>query len=144
MKSNCNRYQPSDTCGKITESPCVRVEIDFPEISGLTEESCVRLDYALEDIYEILEKYNLSEYDKKCLEQEGQNLVHILQSQTDKICELEERVSELEDPCQIFKRPISECGIDVSCLQQNDPCDPVTPITTFGDLINKLIQKNCE
>ena len=139
----CRNYTYTDTCGTPTESPCVRVEITFPEISSLFDTTCTSLDVVLEDVYEILGKYDISDYDDKCLEIEEITLLNILQAQTDKICDLEERVSFLENPCNILDMDISECGIDVSCLQANDPCDPATPITTLKQLLVKLIEKSC-
>jgi len=141
---SCRNYKPSDTCGNIVESPCVRVETDFPSISSLEGETCVSLDMVIDDIYEILQKYDLSDYDKKCLEISEVTLKNILQAQTDKICDLEEEIEELKNPCNILNTNISECDIDVSCLQVNDPCNPATPITTIKDLLVKLIEKTCQ
>jgi hypothetical protein len=141
---SCRTYTPSDTCGNPVESPCVRVEITFPSISSLFSTTCTTLDVVLEDIYSILESYDISTYDKGCLTIEEITLVNVLQAQTDKICELEDRIEFLEDPCNILNMDITSCGIDVSCLQANDPCDPVTPITTLKELLVKLIEKACE
>ena len=141
---SCRTYTPSDTCGNPVESPCVRVEITFPSISSLFSTTCTTLDVVLEDIYSILESYDISTYDKGCLTIEEITLVNVLQAQTDKICELEDRIEFLEDPCNILNMDITRCGIDVSCLQLDDPCDPVTPITTLQELLVKLIEKACE
>ena len=140
---SCRTYTPSDTCGNPVESPCVRVEITFPSISSLFSTTCTTLDVVLEDIYSILESYDISTYDKGCLTIEEITLVNVLQAQTDKICELEDRIEFLEDPCNILNMDITSCGIDVSCLRANDPCDPVTTIPTLKELLVKLIEKAC-
>jgi hypothetical protein len=140
--SGCNRYKPSSTCGTITEATCVRIEdIDFPEISELHGEECASLDVVIEDIYNIIENLDLSNYDNKCLEGTPETLVEVLQAQTDKICEIAEGIQGV---CDILDADITECGIDTSCLEEQDPCQPATPITTLKQLLIKLIEKSCQ
>lgn len=138
-----NRYKPSSTCGNPIEAPCLRVEMEFPSISSLEGEECSDGLTVIEDIYAILQKYDLSDYDKGCLEEHEDNLASILNEQREKICQLEQRVEELENPCNILDMDISECGLNFTCLQENDPCNPATPIITIKDLLQKLINTNC-
>lgn len=140
---SCRRYEPSDTCGEIVEATCVRVETTFPAVSSLVDESCANAKEVIDDIYSILQAADISEYDKGCLDVATITLLNILQAQTDKICELEDRVAFLEDPCNILDMNITECGLDVSCLEAQDPCTPATPITTIKELFAKLIEKSC-
>lgn len=139
---SCNRYEPSQTCGEITESNCIRVETTFPEISGLTEVDCASGKVVIDDIYSILSTFDISEYDKLCLEIDEISLLNVLQAQTVKICDLENRVAFLEEPCNILGMDISSCGIDVSCLL-NDACDTPIAVTTIGALFQTLVSEIC-
>jgi hypothetical protein len=119
-------------------------DIDFPEISDLHGEECASLDDVVEDIYNIIENLDLSDYDNKCLEGTPETLVEILQAQTDKICEIAEDVEELKNVCSILDADLTECGIDTSCLEEQDPCQPAAQITTLKQLLIKLIEKSCQ
>lgn len=140
--SNCGKT--TIKCGDRYEGACVFVEAELPEFSEYKDEGCVTATNLFEELYDEVDNLkvitDLEGYDNKCLENEEVTFKAILQSQTDKICELEARVTFLEDPCNILAMNISECGIDLSSLGI-DPCGTTYQVTTLQALLQLLIQE---
>lgn len=148
--AGCNRCnKPSINCEDRVEAPCVFVEAeDLPQISEYSGEDCVTADELFLEIYEILEDQaaaiNISGLDICLPYEEGveKTIVNVLQVHEDNICDLKERIEFLENPCHILAMDISECNIDLSCLQ-TDACDNPITLTTVGALFQTLINEIC-
>ena len=146
MKKNCN-MKIKYTCEGEKPAMCIKYEGEVNTNSEYTEEGCLSIEETTQDQYNQLEKIwskiDLSELGESCLEyltDEDDKIVvkNVLLKFEEKICELEEKVTELQNR-PICDMPIGDC-IDTSCLV--DPCN--NNITTWVQLIQILINKNCE
>jgi hypothetical protein len=137
----CNKI--SHTCGTNTYAQCVITEGDVNTDSELFEVECTNLQENLDDIYNQLGNLDLSALGESCLtyveSEDGKNIVkNVLLKFEEKICELQEKVTALENR-QLCDMLIGDC-VDVACL--TDACD--NSITTFGELLQALVIKSCE
>lgn len=140
----------TEECGELIFAPCVVIQAELNEISEFSGEDCVTLHDITPEIYDLLALLSLTGFDKKCLDipDEATHL-EIEQAQTDEICALKEGLGELQclkGVLDLSVPPTKDCdasGLDVSCLE-GDPCETLTPINTFGELIQVLINKVCD
>lgn len=142
----CNTVK--QTCGQTSYATCTQYEGTVNPQSELAEDSCLDIEQTTQDLYdqmeEVKDQLDLSELGEACLDyvlEEGKILVkNVLLLHEEKICELQERVTELET-IDICNKSIVDCGLDLSCIDLL-PCD--APILTFGDLMQAMINKICE
>lgn len=149
---NC-RDEVSITCGEgKIYAPCIGVEYDFPDFSSLLDEdgdpiTCATLDDVVEDIYTILEEWqiDLTDFEVGCLDFETEDLTPeiILQKHNDVICEMLTDIEELKDVCNTLDKNITECGLDTTCLIGVDECNNPVPLDTLKDVLQALINKHC-
>lgn len=140
---SCNNIKAKCT-GVKTWAVCTQYESEVNSESSLDSSDCLNLEETTSDIYEQLEGINdLSALGEQCLEyveEEGKLLVkNVLLEYENKICELLERVEDLEST-DLCSKDITGCGIDLSCLVGE--CEQ--PIETFGQLVTAMINKICE
>lgn len=140
----CNKTK--HTCGDPNYATCVTYEKELPDFTKITD-NCYTIEETTEDQYLILgdikEEIDLSELGEQCLSyvlDENDKIVvkNVLLKYEEKICEMETKITELENR-QLCDMLIGDC-VNVSCLTSS--CDE--PITTFGELLQSLIDKSCE
>lgn len=110
-----------NTCGQPTFSPCVRYELELPDISKI-EKSCVTIEDTTKDLYEIAQEQK----------QELEDKVEELQTE---INTLKEQLENLQEE-NICLKDITEC-VNLQSIQ--DPCG--TPITNLAQVLNYLIDR---
>ena len=139
----CNQ-KIKHTCGSIVFADCTSYETELPEFSEL---ECPSIEETTEELYnlvgEIKEETDLSELGERCLEyllDENDKIVvkNVLLKFEEKICELEEKITSLENR-PLCNQPLGDC-IDTKCSV--DACE--NPITTWGQLAQILIDRECE
>ena len=144
MKKKSCQSKVKHTCGSIVFADCTSYETELPEFSEL---ECPSIEETTEELYnlvgEIKEQTDLSELGEACLEyllDENDKIVvkNVLLKFEEKICELEEKVNEIENR-PLCNQPLGDC-IDTKCLV--DPCGD--PILTWGQLVQILIDRKCE
>ena len=126
---------------------CIIVESTPNTQSSLIGEECISQQNFNEDVYEQLEKIqmqsDLSELGEQCLTYttlNNKNIVkNVILKFEEEICILKNKVEELENR-QLCDFPITDCGLNLSCL--TDTCD--NTIITVGDLLQSIINKVCE
>jgi len=134
------------TCGIPTQAACVSTEATPNEQSSLVEETCLSQEEVNEDIFEqlgdIWSELDLTALGELCLDYtlvSGKKIVkNVLLKFEEKICELQERVEELENR-KICDTPISECVTNFSCLEGE--CD--SNIVTLGDWMTAVQTRIC-
>lgn len=110
-----------NTCGQPAFSPCVRYELELPEISKI-EKSCVTIEDTTKDLYEISQEQK----------QELEDKVEALQTEIDT---LKEQLENLQEE-NICLKHITEC-VNLQSIQ--DPCGE--PITNLGQVLNYIINR---
>ena len=145
MKKQSCQSKVKHTCtGSIQYALCTVYEGVLPEFSEL---ECPSIEETTEELYnlvgEIKEETDLSELGNSCLEyvetEEGKLIVkNVLLKFEEKICELEEKVNELENR-PLCNQPLGDC-VDTKCLV--DACSE--NISTVGQLLQALVDINCE
>lgn len=133
-------------CGTKNYAPCIYYELDLPDFSRI-EKDCISLEDTTSEIYDFIkdikEQLDLSDLGNDCLsytlDSEDRVVVkNALKKIEEKYCELENKVTELEN-INICDMPISDC-IDLGTLV--DQCD--TAPTTWGQLIQLLVNQHQE
>jgi hypothetical protein len=144
MKKQSCQSKIKHTCGTKNFASCIDYQTDLPEFSEL---ECPSIEETTEELYnlvgEIKEETDLSELGERCLEyllDENDKIIvkNVLLKFEEKICELEEKINELENR-PLCDQPLGDC-IDTKCLV--DACE--NPITTWGQLVQILIDRECE
>jgi len=124
MSKNCNKIK--HTCASRNFATCIDYENDINEDSSLDVNSCISVDEALKDIYTQLEGINLSQLGEGCLEYLLEDnkikVKNVLKKFEDKICELNQKITELET-ITICNTNIEDCNLNLydlvdSCGQQ--------------------------
>jgi hypothetical protein len=130
------------TCGVTNFATCIYYENTINTDSELDDNTCLTIEETTQDIYNQLENLDLSALGELCLEyvqDSGKNIVkNVLLKFEEKICEYEERITELENRplCEMF---LGDC-VDTKCLV--DACNE--NISTVGQLLQALVDLNCE
>jgi hypothetical protein len=138
---SCNN-KIKHTCDGMKPLMCTEYEGTVNTDSNLVDESCFNGEEVIQDIYNQLENLDLSALGELCLEyvqDSGKNIVkNVLLKFEEKICEYEERITELENRplCEMF---LGDC-VDTKCLV--DACNE--NISTVGQLLQALVDLNCE
>ena len=136
---NCNRI--SHTCGERTYLICSEYEGSVNTDSSLIEESCLNGQEVVQDIYNQLENLDLSALGELCLEYtqaSGKNIVkNVLLKFEEKICELENRVEELET-VDICNQSITSCNLDFGDLVDACGNQPTTLAETLQLILDNL------
>lgn len=144
MKKQSCHSKIRHTCGTKNFASCIDYQTELPEFSEL---ECPSIEETTEELYdlvgEIKEETDLSELGEKCLEyllDENDKIVvkNVLLKFEEKICELSEKVNLLENR-PLCEMPLGDC-VDTKCLV--DSCE--NPITTWGQLVQILIDRECE
>ena len=137
---NCNKI--SHTCGERTYLICSEYEGMVNSDSSLVEESCLNGQEVVQDIYNQLGNLDLSALGELCLsyvQENNKNIVkNVLLKFEEKICEYEQRITELENR-PLCEMPLGDC-VDTKCLV--DACSE--NISTVGQLLQALVDINCE
>lgn len=140
MKKCNNRLK--HTCGNITFADCASYEGTVNTDSEFDEDSCLSIEQTTQDIYNQLENLDLSALGELCLnyvQENNKNIVkNVLLKFEEKICEYEERITELENR-PLCEMPLGDC-VDTKCLV--DACSE--NISTVGQLLQALVDINCE
>ena len=136
---NCNKI--SHTCGERTYLICSEYEGSVNSDSSLIEESCLNGQEVVQDIYNQLENLDLSALGELCLEYtqaSGKNIVkNVLLKFEEKICELENRVEELET-VDICNQSITSCNLDFGDLVDACGNKPTTLAETLQLILDNL------
>ena len=136
---NCNKI--SHTCGERTYLICSEYEGSVNTDSSLAEESCLNGQEVVQDIYNQLENLDLSALGELCLEyvqESGKNIVkNVLLKFEEKICELENRVEELET-VNICNQSITSCNLDFGDLVDACGNQPTTLAETLQLILDNL------
>lgn len=137
---NCNKVV--NTCGGISPLMCTEYESNVNADSSLVNADCKNGEEVIQDIYNQLDNLDLSALGELCLEYvqvSGKNIVkNVLLKFEEKICEYEERITELENR-PLCEMPLGDC-VDTKCLV--DACSE--NISTVGQLLQALVDINCE
>lgn len=134
----CNN-KISQKCGTVVYSPCVKYELEVPEISSLYEEGCLSIEDTTKDLYNLVEDVyegiNLSGLGTKCLSYvPAAKVKDILIKYEEEICTLKTKVETLETTA-ICDMLITSCGLDLTGI--SDQCD--NPVRTVGELFNYIL-----
>ena len=136
---NCNRI--SHTCGERTYLICSEYEGSVNTDSSLIEESCLNGQEVVQDIYNQLENLDLSALGELCLsyvQENNKNIVkNVLLKFEEKICELENRVEELET-VDICNQSITSCNLDFGDLVDACGNQPTTLAETLQLILDNL------
>lgn len=130
-----------NTCGPKQYATCVYYELDVPSISSLTNEDCITIEQATKDLYDLVlqqsQNIDVSSIQTDCLEDlpEDYTIVDVVKAQKEKICELETKVTTLENQ-DICDLSIENCDLDLTGLV--DECGD--PVTNLGQLLQLLAQ----
>lgn len=137
---NCNKIK--HTCGSTSNATCIHYESNVNVDSEFTNADCLTIEETTQDIYNQLENLDLSALGELCLsyvQENNKNIVkNVLLKFEEEICNLKEEVETVKNR-QLCDMLIGDC-VDVKCL--TDICD--NSITTFGELLQSLIDKSCE
>ena len=136
---NCNRI--SHTCGERTYLICSEYEGSVNSDSSLIEESCLNGQEVVQDIYNQLENLDLSALGELCItyvQEDNKNIVkNVLLKFEEKICELENRVEELET-VDICNQSITSCNLDFGLLTNQCDTQPTTLAETLQLILDNL------
>lgn len=137
---NCNKIK--HTCGSKNYSTCIDYEGTVNVDSELDENSCLTIEETTQDIYNQLENLDLSALGELCLsyvQENNKNIVkNVLLKFEEKICNLKEELETVKNR-PLCEMPLGDC-VDTKCLV--DSCE--NPITTWGQLVQILIDRECE
>ena len=136
---NCNKI--FHTCGEKTFLVCSEYEGTVNTDSSLIEESCLNGQEVVQDIYNQLENLDLSALGELCLtyvQEDNKNIVkNVLLKFEEKICELENRVEELET-VDICNQSITSCNLDFGLLTNQCDTQPTTLAETLQLILDNL------
>ena len=136
---NCNKI--SHTCGEKTFLVCSEYEGTVNSDSSLVEEFCLNGQEVVQDIYNQLENLDLSALGELCLtyvQEDNKNIVkNVLLKFEGKICELENRVEELET-IDICNQSITSCNLDFGLLTNQCDTQPTTLAETLQLILDNL------
>ena len=136
---NCNKI--SHTCGERTYLICSEYEGTVNTDSSLTEESCLNGQEVVQDIYNQLENLDLSALGELCLsyvQENNKNIVkNVLLKFEEEICELKNRVEELET-VDICNQSITSCNLDFGDLVDACGNQPTTLAETLQLILDNL------
>lgn len=137
---NChNRLK--HTCGSTNYATCIQYESSVNTDSELVNETCLDLEQTTQDIYNQLENLDLSALGELCLSYttiSGKNIVkNVLLKFEEKICELENRVEELET-VDICNQSITSCNLDFGDLVDACGNQPTTLAETLQLILTQL------
>ena len=137
---NCNKIK--HTCGSGRNfAVCIETEGEVNTDSELFEVECMNLQENLDDIYNQLENLDLSALGELCLtyvQEDNKNIVkNVLLKFEEKICELENRVEELET-VDICNQSITSCNLDFGTLTNQCDTQPTTLAETLQLILDNL------
>lgn len=137
---NChNRLK--HTCGSTNYATCIQYESSVNTDSQYDENDCLSIEETTQDIYNQLENLDLSALGELCLEyvqESGKNIVkNVLLKFEEKICELENRVEELET-VNICNQSITSCNLDFGDLVDACGNQPTTLAETLQLILDNL------
>ena len=136
----------SNICIESTLDSCVDVTATLGENTKIVE-GCVSQKDVNNDLYiitdEIITNSNTSQLGNLCISYpitSGKiTLKSVFETHETEICNIKDRLNNLENQ-NIANLDITGFGLDFNCL--SDPCGD--PITTFGQLLQILINKTCD
>ena len=136
---NCNKIK--HTCSSTNYATCILTEGEVNTDSELFEVECTNLQENLDDIYNQLENLDLSALGELCLsyvQEDNKNIVkNVLLKFEEKICELENRVEELET-VDICNQSIVPCNLDFGTLTTECGDQPTTLAETLQLILDNL------
>ena len=136
---NCNKIK--HTCSSTNYATCIQTEGEVNTDSELFEVECTNLQENLDDIYNQLENLDLSALGELCLsyvQENNKNIVkNVLLKFEEKICELENRVEELET-VDICNQSITSCNLDFGDLVDACGNQPTTLAETLQLILTQL------
>lgn len=108
----------SNNCTKKQYSVCIEMDGVIPEFSPLSSESCINLQEVADDLYvqvgNVRDNIDVSELEAQCLTlPTNKNVVSFINMLMTKVCELQERIEELESSQQIQDQQIQDLQNDV-------------------------------
>ena len=137
---NCHN-KIKQTCGSTNYSTCIHYEGSVNADSELVNETCLDLEQTTQDIYNQLENLDLSALGELCLsyvQENNKNIVkNVLLKFEEKICELENRVEELET-VDICNQSITSCNLDFGDLVDACGNQPTTLAETLQLILDNL------
>ncbi len=138
---NCNQ-KIKHTCGSGRNfAVCTETEGEVNADSTLVGETCTNLQENLDDIYNQLDNLDLSALGELCLnyvQENNKNIVkNVLLKHEEKICELQERVLELETT-DICNKLITACDLDFGDLVTACGNQPQTLAETLQLILDNL------
>lgn len=136
---NCNKIV--NICGGMSPLMCTEYESNVNVDSSLVDVDCKNGEEVIQDIYNQLENLDLSALGELCLEYvqvSGKNIVkNVLLKHEEKICELEERVLELETT-DICNKVITACNLDFGDLLTTCGDQPTTLAEVLQIILTQL------
>ena len=137
---NChNRLK--HTCGSTNYATCIQYESSVNTDSQYDENDCLSIEETTQDIYNQLENLDLSALGELCLtyvQEDNKNIVkNVLLKFEEKICELENRVEELET-VNICNQSITSCNLDFGDLVDACGNQPTTLAETLQLILDNL------
>ena len=137
---NCHN-KTKHTCSSVNYSTCIQYESSVNTDSQYDENDCLSIEETTLDIYNQLENLDLSALGELCLEYtqaSGKNIVkNVLLKFEEKICELENRVEELET-VDICNQSITSCNLDFGDLVDACGNKPTTLAETLQLILDNL------
>ena len=137
---NCHN-KIKHTCSSTNYATCIQTEGEVNTDSELFEVECTNLQENLDDIYNQLENLDLSALGELCLsyvQENNKNIVkNVLLKFEEKICELENRVEELET-VDICNQSITSCNLDFGLLTNQCETQPTTLAETLQLILDNL------
>ena len=137
---NChNRLK--HTCGSTNYATCIQYESSVNTDSQYDENDCLSIEETTQDIYNQLGNLDLSALGELCLtyvQENNKNIVkNVLLKFEEKICELENRVEELET-VDICNQSITSCNLDFGLLTNQCDTQPTTLAETLQLILDNL------
>lgn len=136
---NCNKIK--HTCSSTNYATCIHYESSVNTDSQYNDNDCLSIEETTQDIYNQLENLDLSALGELCLEYvqvSGKNIVkNVLLKFEEKICELENRVEELET-VNICNQSITSCNLDFGTLTNQCDTQPTTLAETLQLILDNL------
>jgi hypothetical protein len=129
------------TCGSTNYATCIHTEGEVNTDSELFEVECTNLQENLDDVYNQLDNLDLSALGDLCLSYTtvgGKNIVkNVLLKFEEKICELENRVEELET-VNICNQNITACNLEFGSLTTECGDQPTTLAEALQIILDTL------
>jgi hypothetical protein len=129
------------TCGVTSFATCIYYESTINTDSELDDNTCLTIEETTQDIYNQLENLDLSALGDLCLSYTtvgGKNIVkNVLLKFEEKICELENRVEELET-VNICNQNITACNLDFGDLVTECGDQPTTLAEALQIILTQL------